>query len=353
VTGATARFKDRVLLAEVDPDLLRGTPEEELPLVRRVLHCPAEHVERGPWEPAEAERSSPEAFAVLVIEGLMAWDVTLSGRVSTVLLGPGDVFSPWIVSDSLIEPAVRYTALTACRLAVLDGRFLLASRRWPALVVRLNERMAAQARRSAVDAALTHLPNAELRVLGALWHLADRWGRMASAGVILPLKLTHEALGRMIGAERPTVTLALRDLARNGMVERREDGGWLLRHDSLDAIVETGAVADEPAEPAAAAIVESLRPRLDRAAVRRRDDAEDPVLEPSEIVAFAAELRETLQQQRARLGDLLLQNREVVEHSMVMRAEITQRRLEAAEQRAGIAAERLARQGPKPAPPVP
>jgi len=326
VEGTPAGFEERVFLADVDPELVRGTPADERVLVRRVLHAPARRLERGPWEPDEAAEIAPGAFAVLLIDGLVAWDVTLAGRVTTVLLGPGDVITPWTDADSLIESSVRYLALTTCRVAALESRFLLAARRWPSLFVRVHERLAAQARRAAVDAAVSHLPNAELRVLGLLWHLADRWGRMGPTGVIVPLKLTHEALGRMIGAERPTVTLALRDLARTGTVERRTDGGWLLRHGSQAAIAALELASAEPSEPVVATILEPLRART---AVEPGAEGEDAVFEfaARELLAFAGELRDSLEHGRERLGDLLLQNREIVASAQRTRAEIAERRL--------------------------
>ena len=41
------------------------------------------------------------------------------------------------------------------------------------------------------------------------------------------MALTHETLGGLIGARRPTVTLALRKLSEDGSVLRQESG-WLL-----------------------------------------------------------------------------------------------------------------------------
>jgi hypothetical protein len=65
-----------------------------------------------------------------------------------------------------------------------------------------------------------------------MWHLAERWGRIASTGVVVPIEVTHGALGRLVGARRPTVSLALAELAREGSMVRRHDGSWLLRADS-------------------------------------------------------------------------------------------------------------------------
>jgi hypothetical protein len=50
--------------------------------------------------------------------------------------------------------------------------------------------------------------------------------------VVVPIELTHTALGHLIGARRSTVTLALGELSRLGAVVRRDDGAWVLRVDS-------------------------------------------------------------------------------------------------------------------------
>ena len=60
-----------------------------------------------------------------------------------------------------------------------------------------------------------------------LWHLAGRWGRVRSDGAIVPLRLTHAVLAELVAARRPTVTSALSDLSRRGLVTAFHDG-WLL-----------------------------------------------------------------------------------------------------------------------------
>jgi hypothetical protein len=76
----------------------------------------------------------------------------------------------------------------------------------------------------------------ELRVLALLWHLAERWGRVGREGVVLPVKLTHETLGRFVGARRPSVTLAMGQLADDGLITRRDDGAWVLPPRSQDVL---------------------------------------------------------------------------------------------------------------------
>ena len=60
-----------------------------------------------------------------------------------------------------------------------------------------------------------------------LWHLAGRWGRVRSDGTVLPLRLTHTVLADLVAARRPTVTSALTELARRGLVRSSGDT-WVL-----------------------------------------------------------------------------------------------------------------------------
>lgn len=54
---------------------------------------------------------------------------------------------------------------------------------------------------------------------------------MRADGVVVPIPLTHELLASIVGARRPSVTTALRSLREEGLVERCEDGSWLLHGD--------------------------------------------------------------------------------------------------------------------------
>jgi hypothetical protein len=68
----------------------------------------------------------------------------------------------------------------------------------------------------------------EDRILVLLWHLADRWGRVRPEGVTVPVRLTHEMLGKLVGARRPSVTTAVNELIQREQIARADDGGWLL-----------------------------------------------------------------------------------------------------------------------------
>jgi CRP/FNR family cyclic AMP-dependent transcriptional regulator len=77
------------------------------------------------------------------------------------------------------------------------------------------------------------------------WHFAGRWGRVRGDGVLLPFRLTHTVLADLVAARRPTVTSALSDLSRRGLV-RAMDDGWLLVGDppgAIGSLIEEGYTA--------------------------------------------------------------------------------------------------------------
>jgi CRP-like cAMP-binding protein len=59
------------------------------------------------------------------------------------------------------------------------------------------------------------------------WELADRYGRVEPDGVRLDLRLTHELIGHLVGAQRPSVSTALGRLEEHGQV-LRQGRSWLL-----------------------------------------------------------------------------------------------------------------------------
>ena len=78
-----------------------------------------------------------------------------------------------------------------------------------------------------------------------LRQLAERWGRLTSDGVLIPLDLSHRLLGQLVGARRPTIATAASELAKQGLLRRRDHGAWLL-------LGEVGlAAASHPSTPVA------------------------------------------------------------------------------------------------------
>jgi CRP-like cAMP-binding protein len=92
----------------------------------------------------------------------------------------------------------------------------------------LMNRLVRRSRWLAFHLAVCHLPQLSVRLRVVLWYMADRWGRVTPDGVLLPLRLSHELLGGLVGATRSPVTRAVGRLRRAGELRRLPDATWLL-----------------------------------------------------------------------------------------------------------------------------
>jgi len=209
-------------------------------VARDGLVLPSVVIEPGSWKRTNPSVRNVAAQAImLVLDGLLLSDVVLAGYPSAELIGPGDVlWSPdrCPPGDTLLPVGVELTALEPTRVAVLDEQLQLAAARWPPVVVALLNRMEQRGWRLAKQAAICHLPTVHLRLLALFWHLAERWGKVAPGHLVLPVRILHRTLGQMVGADRSTVSLALRHLSDAGSVTRRPDGAWILSGDPREAL---------------------------------------------------------------------------------------------------------------------
>jgi len=183
----------------------------------------------GVWElPPEASEQGHLGF--LILSGLMARDLVLAGKTSTELLGEGDVLQPAVAGrdEGLVHCHVSWHALSPVQLAVLDNRFSHALTGYPQVISALLDRAIRRSVRMAVHQALLALSPVETRLLVLFWYLAERWGRVTRNGVVLPLGLTHQILGQLVGCRRASVTTALKELSESGLVVRQGNGSWLL-----------------------------------------------------------------------------------------------------------------------------
>jgi CRP-like cAMP-binding protein len=226
--GTEVAGRARIPLLEADPELARHVAPGEAARARRSVTAPLLVVPEGRFDPAEALCIGTNPFAAVVLSGLIAREITVGGQPTLRLLGPGDIVHGAPIESGLLVPDQSYSASLPTRLAVLDDRFLHAVRHWPRLLTALVERTAEHHDATLVQLAISQQPRVEDRLVALFRALAERWGKVSPDGVVVPLSLTHEALGRLIGARRPTVTLALKALHADKRLERRSDGSWLI-----------------------------------------------------------------------------------------------------------------------------
>ncbi len=221
-------------LLELDRDLAFGLDPADEGRAREDLIVDVFSVSTGAWDPADTEPRAQGGFGLFVADGFLVRSVTLGHRSAAELVGPGDVVRPWQedVPTSTYPLTSGWRMLSPTRLAIMgrDATHQLCG--YPSVIAMLAERLCSRSRRQAGHQVIAQLAAVEHRILLALWHLADEFGRVRTDGVLVPVPMTHEVLGMLVGARRPTVTGALGVLTERGLVQVERGEGWLLLGDA-------------------------------------------------------------------------------------------------------------------------
>jgi CRP/FNR family transcriptional regulator, cyclic AMP receptor protein len=221
---------DLIRIFDYDPDLLEGLEDATAELVRHRVAARRMWAEPGTWRPRFGPGETRGHLGLLVIDGLLVRTVRLAGREASEVVGPGDLIRPWDADDALgsVESTSEWRVLQPTTFAALDEQFGRRIADWPTITAQLLSRSVRRCRTLVHQAAIAHVRHAETRVLLALWQLADRWGKVTTEGVVVPVPLTHQLLAQITCLQRPTVSAALGHLSAAGKVSSRRDGGWVL-----------------------------------------------------------------------------------------------------------------------------
>ena len=260
----------RIPLLEAEPELARFMSAEEQEAAAKVS-VPVARIARGAVDIAGL-LDEAQAFGGFLLEGMLFSHHRVGEQTALRLLGPGDVIA-------------------------LPGEWGLTVQREPAL---------------------TAAAPTTIALFGDELLLAEYWGHVTSAGTRLPLSLTHDALGALVGARRPTVTLALGQLVERGAIVRQERG-WLL----LEAPVE--AAEPPPAPPEQEVLLQAPPSPWDGVGLPQSDEeAHD------QLVAAVKRLRQEHLASRevvvTRLAELALTRRRTAEVRQRIAAEALRRR---------------------------
>lgn len=216
---------------------------EHQALARQHLVAELLVVKAGTWVPTSAFQSEPGHLGLLILDGLLTRDVIMEKPLATELVGRGDVLRPADRDgqDAPIPFDIAWRVLQPARIAVLDAKFTRAAGHWPAVIEFILKGTSNRAHSLAISLAISHLRHVDTRILVLMWYLADRWGKVRPDGVLIPLRLTHETLARLVGAQRPSVTTALRRLAEEGRMTRSPERQWLLHGDPPTSLTQRRA----------------------------------------------------------------------------------------------------------------
>ncbi|MGE5617538.1 MAG: Crp/Fnr family transcriptional regulator [Candidatus Woesearchaeota archaeon] len=195
-----------------------------------IAHCTAREVRIPAGDDVSESFPLTSGLGMLVLNGLLIGRVGIDGRFGAEILGEGDLLRPWQwETDSATLPLeMAWSIVEPVRLALLDDDFVdRMIGRFPELAAAVVGRAMQRARNLAVNMAIVHQARVDSRLHMLLWHLAGRWGRVRTEGTVVPFRLTHRTLADLVAARRPTVTSALSDLSRRGLVQSR-GGEWIL-----------------------------------------------------------------------------------------------------------------------------
>ncbi len=217
---AMVRVLDRM------PWLGSAVPEAERALATRLLVAPLLEAREGPCVLERPDGAS----GLIVLSGLLAVRLHVDGHAATVIVGRGDFTRPWSFDGSgPVEQSADWRVLEHAEMMVLDRRFWVVAARWPQLAEAVLDIAVDRARANLFFMAVRQSARIEERLLLAFWHLADRYGRVCREGVVIDLpNVTHQLLGELVAARRPSVTTALRGLREMGALDREGSSRWIL-----------------------------------------------------------------------------------------------------------------------------
>jgi hypothetical protein len=220
----------RIALLDVDPDLGGGDAGREIDPASRV-NVQVYRISAGPMPEPPSRAGQPPHLGFLLLKGLLLYEVSVCGRATAELLGPGDLVRPWPRQESgMLGSLATWTVLEQVLLADL-APLATGQGSTHEIVAALLARGAERAEMVAVQRSIAAHVRVDVRVLAYLWHLADRFGVVLPGAVRLNLPLTHAVLARLVGARRPTVTTALQRLMQLGYL-RREKRAFVLVGDA-------------------------------------------------------------------------------------------------------------------------
>lgn len=230
--------QDKIQLLAEDSGLGDRIPAERLPAARAASVARTARIPTGPWQPPLLD-GDPAALGLQMLDGFVSLAIEVHGRSTLEVLGPGDLLRPWVSRDpaSVLGTRVVWWVHVPARFAVLDGDFARRMAPYPELTAELLHRSTMRARRLGLQSAINRHPTVRERLLLTMWDLADRWGRVTTEGIRIPLRLRHHHLAAAVCAQRPSVSKALSELQRRGLLDAARDA-WVLHGDPPEEYAE-------------------------------------------------------------------------------------------------------------------
>jgi hypothetical protein len=163
-----------------------------------------------------------------VTNGLITVEVGAGRADVGWLIGGGDLIRPWEMADISLTQSSKWRAITDASMLRIERVPHPRGQPGPATLEKLLACSARTTHWLLAKSLILSSPSISERLLllFALW--GERWGKVTPEGVRVELPLTHELLGKLCGARRPTVTVAIKALTQEGFLTQTSRGVWLL-----------------------------------------------------------------------------------------------------------------------------
>jgi CRP/FNR family transcriptional regulator, cyclic AMP receptor protein len=254
VHGTSSAFSgshvEQVAVLRADPELAGRLDDRRRADAQRLSVAMVLRRAVGAWDVTRDAAYGADGLGLLVLRGVLVRRVGLEGRFGAEVLSVGDLLQPAAHDgeEATLPFDATWQVLSSLRLAVLDLAWLARMAPFPEVAAEITRRVIVRSRRLGSMLAITQHHRLEDRLRLLFWDLADRYGRVGPDGVRLELDLTHELIGQLVAAHRPSVSVALARLEHSGYL-RRDGRTWLIRGTAPDAGDSEVAVVDPLAEP--------------------------------------------------------------------------------------------------------
>lgn len=205
-----------------------------LPRERPTLDSRIVRLDRGSVDARHLIGQPQDGLGILILDGLIVAGLEAGRAHAAWLIGADDLLRPWEMDQVSLICDAQWRVLTPARVLRLDASLPLRLRHDPRVVRELLSRAVRTSHWLFAKSVVISSPSIEERLilLFGLW--AERWGKVTPDGIWVDLPLTHALIGELCGARRPTVSLALGSLEKQGLLTRSSRSGWLL-HDTPEA----------------------------------------------------------------------------------------------------------------------
>ena len=201
-------------------------------------------VEMAPGDELDVSATTASCCVVSLGRLAFAFEAAEARHRTIGLVEEGDVLVRPTATWAAVGPQLRCLAIEPSQVMLVEREQLDAWMAVPALAANLVRVLSAQVADRELAVAIALEPRVERRLLLKIQQLAERWGRVTPRGIRLDLRLTHQELGDMVGAVRESITIALRNLARQRVLAVRERT-ILLRKPPDDPAAWNGPDADD------------------------------------------------------------------------------------------------------------